>query len=247
MTQPGPVTILGSIAVAVLSSSNPAWPESPGTRYPGMAPAAQYLIANRQDEIALARTAAPASISGEAGVLVLGSHGYQTAVKGTNGFVCFVERSWEAGFDDPEFWNPRIRAPNCFNPSAVRTELPQVLKRTEWALGGATREQLIERTRDAVARHTFRPPEAGAFSFMLSREGYLGDAAGGPWLPHVMFFIPHGEAVSWGAGKEGSPIIGTDGRAIESTVLFIPVRRWSDGSPAPVPAPAPAPPMKHQR
>src|SRR6202000_1351671 len=100
--------------------------------YSEVAPAEQYLIANRQDEIELARSAAPPSISADAQVLVLGRHGYETAVKGKNGFVCFVERSWAAGFDDPEFWNPKIRGPNCFNAAAVRSVLPQYLRRTEW-------------------------------------------------------------------------------------------------------------------
>jgi len=201
-----------------------------------MAPADQYLMANREDEIALARSAAPPSISADARVLVLGGHGYETAVKGKNGFVCFVERSWAAGFDDPEFWNPKLRAPNCFNPPAARTELPQYLKRTLWVLAGATKQQVIERTKAAVASRSFKAPEAGAFSFMLSKHGYLSDDAAGPWLPHVMFFLPHGQADSWGASKEDSPVIGRDGSAIETTVLFIPVRSWSDGSPAPPPA-----------
>ena len=94
---------------------------------------------------------------------------------------------------------------------------------------------MIERTKAAVASHDFNAPEAGALSFMLSKNGYLGDAAAGPWLPHVMFFLPHGQAGNWGASKEDSPIIGQDSSAIESTVLFVPVRSWSDGSPAPPP------------
>ena len=73
------------------------------TPYPTMAPLEQYRIADPQEEIALARSAAPPSISADAEVLVLGSRGYETAVKGKNGFVCFVERSWTAGLDDPEF------------------------------------------------------------------------------------------------------------------------------------------------
>ncbi len=71
---------------------------------------------------------------------------------------------------------------------------------------------------------------------MLSKQGYLSDDAAGPWLPHVMFFVPHGEAVPWGAGLEASPILGADGSAFEPTVLLVPVRGWSDGSPAPSPA-----------
>jgi hypothetical protein len=204
-----------------------------------MAPIEQYRIASREAEIALARTAAPPSISRDAGVLVLGSKGYETAVKGSNGFVCFVERSWGAGFGDRQFWNPKLRAPNCYNPPAVRTQLPQYLKRTEWILAGATRQQLIDRTRAAVASHDFKTPEAGAFSFMLSKDGYVSDDAAGPWLPHVMFFLPHGKAADWAADKEGSPVLGQDNSDIETTVLFVPVRSWSDGSPAP------PPPTKH--
>jgi hypothetical protein len=190
------VGLLASTVLAGLSWSSPAQSQALKTPYPAMAPVEQYRIANREDEVRLARSAAPASISGDAQVLVLGSHGYETAVKGKNGY----------------------------------------LMRTEWVLAGATREQIIERTKAAVARGSFKPPEAGAFSFMLSKDGYLSDDGAGPWLPHVMFFLPHGQVDDWAASKEGSPIIGQDGSAIETTVLFIPVRRWSDGSPAPPPA-----------
>jgi hypothetical protein len=207
------------------------------TAYPAMAPIGQYRIADAQEEMTLARSAAPPSISADAEVLVLGEHGYQVAVKGKNGFVCFIERSWTAGFDDPVFWDPKIRAPNCFNPPAVRSVLPQFLKRTEWALAGASRQQIMEKTRAAFASHQFKMPEAGSFSFMLSKQGDLGDpAAGGPWRPHVMLFVPHGQAATWAAGLEGSPILGGDSTPLDPTVLFIPVPRWSDGSPAPAPA-----------
>ena len=202
------------------------------SRYPNAAPIAQYRSKTPAEEIALARSAAPPSISLNAEVLVLGDSGYETAVKGTNGFVCLVERSWDAGFDDPQFWNPRIRGPNCFNATAVRTQLPQFLKRTEWVLSGASRQELIERTRSAFANHTFTSPETGALSYMLSKDGYVSDDAAGPWLPHMMFYVPHGQAAVWGADAKGSPIIGHDDSDIESTVLVIPVRRWSDGSPA---------------
>jgi hypothetical protein len=208
--------------------------------YSAMAPVEQYRIADAQEEIALARSAAPPSISADAEVLVLGRHGYETAVKGRNGFVCFVERSWAAGFDDAEFWNPKLRSPNCFNPPAVRSVLPQYLERTEWVLAGIGKPQLIERTRAAVASHHFTAPQAGALSFMLSKRGYVSDDAAGPWLPHVMFFVPHGQAGAWGAGLEASPVLGADGGLIEPTVLFVPVRDWSDGSSAPSPA------TKHQ-
>ena len=232
MRKRGLPSILSLLAFAGLAA---AQQENP-TPYPAMAPVEQYRIAGAHDEIALARSAAPPSISADAEVLVLGKRGYEVAVKGNNGFVCFVERSWAAGFDDAEFWNPKLRAPNCFNPPAVRSVLPQYLKRTEWVLAGVSKPQMIDNARTAVADHSFTAPEPGSFSFMLSKQGYLSDQAGGPWLPHVMFFVPHGQAAAWGAGLDASPILGADGRPFEPTVLFIPVRRWSDGSPAPPPA-----------
>jgi hypothetical protein len=207
--------------------------EKQATPYPAMAPIAQYRIADPQEEIALARSAAPPSISADAQVLVLGSQGYETAVKGKNGFVCFVERSWAGGFDDPEFWNPKLRKPNCFNATAARTELPQYLERTKWVLAGTSKQQMLEKTKAAIASHHVQTSEAGAFSFMLSKQGYLGDQVG-PWLPHVMFFVSDSKAADWGANRDGSPILGQD-RSPLTTVLFIPVRSWSDGSPAPPP------------
>src|SRR5580704_6230733 len=89
--------------------------------YPAMAPLDQYLIADENAEIALARSAAPASISQAAEVMVLRRTGYETAVKGSNGFLCFVERGWAAGTDAPDFWNPKVRSPNCFNAAAARS------------------------------------------------------------------------------------------------------------------------------
>src|SRR5579862_2595496 len=211
--------------------------ESKPVIYPTMAPLEQYRIADKQAEITLARSAAPPSVSADAEVLVFGTTGYEVAVKGKNGFVCFVERAWTAGFDDPEFWNPKSRAPNCFNPPAVRSVLPQYVERSRWVAAGLTREQMIEKTRAAFDHHQFKAPEAGSFSFMLSKDGYLSDEAGGPWLPHVMFFVAHGQGAAWGAGLEGSPVLGAENRPYEATVLFIPVRRWSDGSPGPAPTP----------
>jgi hypothetical protein len=220
------------LPLALAAASGLPAQNSQAQTYPAMAPIAQYRMATPQDEIAAARTAAPASISRDAEILVLGRQGYETAVRGKNGFVCFVERSWAAGFDDPQFWNPKLRAPNCFNPPAVRSVLPQYLKRTEWVLAGASKEQLMEKTRSAFASQDFVVPEAGALSFMLSKQSHLS-ADGGPWLPHMMFFLAPGQAEAWGAGKEGSPVIGKDASPLEPTVLFVPVPRWSDGSASP--------------
>src|SRR5262245_56053429 len=80
---------LGILAAATVWSQAVAARDDP---YPTMAPVSQYLTASRADEIGLARSAAPASVADHAEVLVLGAQGYETVVKGTNGFVCFVGR-----------------------------------------------------------------------------------------------------------------------------------------------------------
>ena len=200
--------------------------------YPAMAPIGQYLLASAADEVALARSAAPVSIAGNAEVLTLGSHGYKTAAPGKNGFVCMVWRSWTAGFDDAEFWNPKIRAPICLNAAAVRTVLPGYLERTKWALAGVSKTDMIARTRAAVAANSYILPASGAMSFMMSKQGYLGDGAGGHWHPHMMFFVAHTDGAAWGADQDGSPVISAQDDHEPVTTFFVLVPKWSDGTPA---------------
>ena len=199
---------------------------------PTRGPIAPYLMPDRQTETVLARSAAPPSIAAKAEVLLLTSHGFETAVKGTNGFVCLVERSWASPFNDTEFWNPKERGPDCYNPPAARTEIPQLLQEAQWALAGLNRQQMEERTKAAFADHTFRSPEPGAFGFMLSNKGYLNHAHG-PWYPHLMFFIPRDQVASWGPDVENSPTQSVDRGPYLSTLIMVPVLTWSDGSPAP--------------
>src|SRR5580704_1190630 len=205
------------------------------TLYPSMAPLDQYLIADRNAEIALARTAAPPSISGDAKVMVLGSHGYETAVEGKNGFTCVVERAWMNPFDSPEFWNPKMRGPICYNPAAVRTILPYTINRTKLVLTGLSKAQIRENVVAAVAKNELPMPEAGAMSYMMSKDGNLGDSVG-HWCPHLMFHAPKTDEASWGADLAGSPVIynGQYRDVPEPEIIFmVPVFHWSDGTAAP--------------
>jgi hypothetical protein len=178
------------------------------TPYPTIAPLDQYLM-ERNAEIALARSAAPESISRDAEVLILGRHGYESAVKGNNGFVCMVERSWTAGIDDPDFWNPKLRAPICFNPPAARTYLPITIKKTEWILAGRSKAQMFEDIKAAFDKKELPALEPGAMCYMMSKQGYLSDRDG-HWHPHLMFFVPETNAPTWGADLPGSRIIQAD-------------------------------------
>ena len=203
------------------------------TAYPSMAPLEQYLIADRNAEIALARSAAPDSVSRDAEVLVFTRHGYEAAVKGTNGFVCMVARSWSAGFDDPEFWNPKVGAPNCYNELAARSQVPATIKRTQIVLAGGSRTQVFNGIKAAYASGELPVPELGSMSYMLSADTYFGNPDG-HWRPHVMFFAPATtRPKSWGAGLPNSPIMGIELPGEQQTVFLIPVGKWSNGTLAP--------------
>lgn len=196
-----------------------------------MAPLSEYLIADRASEIALARSAAPASIGSNAEVLVLGSHGYETEAKGTNGFVCIVERAWTKETTDADFWDPKISAPMCLNAAAARSYLPTTILKTKLALEGKSKEEIAAGVNAAFDEKKLPPIEPGSMCYMLSKQGDLGGTTG-PWHPHVMvFFSSMEQPESWGANAPGSPLIGNTVKQDRYTVFIFPARQWSDGTP----------------
>lgn len=206
------------------------------TVYPSMASIEEYLMQDRNSEIALARSAAPESISSDAKVLVLGWRGYETAAQGKNGFVCMVERSWMAPFNSAEFWNPKVRVPECLNPAAAQSILPLIIKRTDMVLAGWTKAQMIDSIKAGYDDKELTMPEPGAMCYMMSRAGYLNDALG-HYTPHLMFYFPLTDKASWGADLPDSPVTLNpqfrDGPE-PITEFVIMVGKWSDGTTAPV-------------
>jgi hypothetical protein len=225
------IALRGLASVVVLGSACQAQAQGAKTLYPSMAPVGQYMM-ERQAEIALARSAAPESLSRDAEILVIGQHGYETAVKGKNGFMCLVERSWTAGIDDPDFWNPKIRAAICFNPAAARSYVPITVKKTELILAGSSKAQMVEHINAAFEKKELPMPESGAMCYMLSSQSYLNDRDG-HWHPHLMFFVPQTDAATWGADLPGSPILASADTLDRMTVFLVPVGQWSDGTAAP--------------
>jgi len=142
-------SILVIAFVVALVASRPAAAQDVKQPYPAMAPIEQYLM-DRTAEIALARSAAPDAISHDASVVVLTRRGYETAVQGRNGWVCWVGRGWMAMFDHQEFWSPKVRAADCLNPPAARSLLPYAYKRTEMLLAGYSKQQ-VQSTKDGAA------------------------------------------------------------------------------------------------
>lgn len=222
--------LAGSAAFSLVGAESRARAEANTARYSTMAPIAQYLSPDPADEIAQARTAAPPSVSNDADIMTLGARGYRTAVKGKNGFVCLVQRAWFSGLGAAEFWNPKLRAPICINPQGVRSVLPTFLQRTRWAMAGVSQGEMIERTKAAITAKTIPAPEIGTLTYMMSKRAYLGDAAHGPWRPHLMFFLPRMAAADWGANLPDSPVYSAADGVEPFTTFYVPVLKWSDGT-----------------
>jgi hypothetical protein len=230
-----------AVVVVLLAAILQVKAQDTKTPYPNMAPVDQYLIADRNAEISLARSAAPASISGDAKILVLGSKGYDTAVEGKNGFVCMVERAWMNPFDSPEFWNPKNRSPICLNPPAARTVLPITLMRTKLVLAGKSKDEVKESVKAAIEKKELPEVESGAMSYMMSKDAYLTDL-GHHNMAHLMFYTPLGTV--WGANLvdssnhvsepfPGSPLLlapSYKGNPEPIYMFLMPTGVWSDGT-----------------
>lgn len=192
--------------------------------YPTMAPIDQYLMPESA-EIALARSAASSAISAHATVMVLGRKGYTTVARGKNDFLCIVERSWGNQTTDANFWNPKIRAPICFNPKAAETFAPIYLMKTKLVLARKSKEQI------AMALRKLPALAPGSMCYMMSKRQYLTDQ-GKNWYPHVMFFVPRNIGTNMGSNLSGSPIIVAEDPQEHVNVIMVLVDHWSDGTPS---------------
>jgi hypothetical protein len=234
--------VLVVVLVVVLGAACQAMPQDATTAYPKMAPIEQYLM-DATAEIALARSAAPESISRDAEVLVLRRQGFETAVQGKNGWVCMVGRGWGM-FDAPEFWNPRIRAASCVNPPAARSTIPLVTLQTKLLLAGKSKVEAIAAIQAAFEKRELPAAEPGGVSYMMSKSAYLTDN-GSHDMPHLMFYAPGKDAAAWGANLPDSPVMGVNYWYLSEqsypqllsfppiTVFLVGVDKWSDGTPGP--------------
>src|SRR5215469_4474677 len=228
------VKMIASGSFALVVATGPAWQtqaQDNKTGYNSMAPLDQYLITDRNAEIALARSAAPESISRDATILVLGRKGYETAVKGKNGWVCVVERSWMAPFDDPEFLNPDQRLPLCLNPPAAQTHLPLTFKATELAFAGMSKTQMFDSIKAAFDMKELPLPAPGSMCYMMSKQQFFSRKVGNA-DPHLMFWFPQQDHMAWGADFPDSPVDVHQYSPQPITEFSISVSKWSDGTTA---------------
>ncbi len=179
------IAIIRTLLLALLpaSASGQAWDAQ-------MESLDAYLM-DEAYEVALARSAAPEHVASDARVLVLRRDGHHEAVPGSNGFTCLVERSWSSPIGPHiDFFNPKLRAPICYNAEAARTILGDYLRRTELVLGGSSIGEIREAIERDIGTGALRAPQGLAMSYMLSGEQRLGTNTG-RFKPHLMFYIPY--------------------------------------------------------
>ena len=208
-------------------------------KYP---PFSEYLM-QQDDEIALAKSAAPKEISDQATIEVLTSAGYRVVHTGSNGFVCIVMR----GFTGAPTLSPlqlrglvydaKTRAPICFNPQAAKTVLPYYDLRTRLGIAGKTPDEIADAIQAAYSNGEIPKRDAVSFAYMWSADQILGPAA--HWHPHMMVFVPNYDNMMLGNNPPGGhlPFVGDDA-GTPFAVLVIPVdeslfvKMQTNGSPA---------------
>jgi len=160
-------------------------------------------------EIALAKSAAAASISDRATIKVLTTSGFKVVHQGDNGFVCMVMRGFSAPTYTPApfrdlVYDPSVRAPICFNPQAVREVLPYYELRTKLAMQGKDPEEITKGVEAAYARGELPKREGVSFAYMFSADQNLASGVG-HWHPHVMVFAPYYDNAMVGGNPFGAP------------------------------------------
>jgi len=224
----GAIVVKSFALLVALGTAHQAMAQDATAPYLKMAPIDQYLMPDRGAEIALARSAAPESVSRDAEVQLLGRHGFETAVKGKNGFVCIVGRGWTSA-PVSDYWNPKVRVPMCVNAAAARSYLLHIIKITDLALAGRTPTQVNEAIATVIEKKELPPMEPGAMCYMMSKEGYGGDSIP-HWPSHLMFFFSDIDPAIWGANLPGSPVLGIADHSEHLTQFVIPTQQWSDGT-----------------
>lgn len=193
-------------------------------KYP---PLSEYMMP-QDDEIALAKSAAPENISDRATIEVLTAAGYRVVHDGDNGFVCMVMRGFTGAptLTPAELrslvYDARTRAPICFNPQAVKTVLPYYELRTKLGLEGMSPDEIAITVQAAYASGGI-PKRAGvSFAYMWSADQILGPA--GHWHPHMMVYAPDYDNSMLGNNPFGShlPAVGDDA-GTPFAVVVVPV------------------------
>ncbi|HVF39781.1 MAG TPA: hypothetical protein VM939_07765 [Gemmatimonadaceae bacterium] len=165
--------LAGSIDVASAQQPQP----------PNASRAGRRPLLTVAEEIALARTAAPASISGKSRVMVLTDAGYRVADLGTSAVTCVVNRSWNKSVE-----------PHCYDAEAAATVMPMELRRNYLRHLGKSEAEIDTDLAAGLKSGKYRLPKRPAMTYMMSSAQVLYDDTGkyvGNWRPHLMLYYPN--------------------------------------------------------
>lgn len=174
------------------------------------------LMLPQPQEIALARSAAPPSVSNGARVWIFSSGRYIVADSGTNSVQCYVGRGW-----------PQALEPHCFDEEGARTIMPMEMLTSELLHRGVSGDSVKRAIAAGLAAGTFRLPQRPAMSWMQSAKQVLYDDEGKPagaWKPHIMIYYPYLTATSVGTGTNqdiGAGIVVSPGSPTSNIMIVV--------------------------
>jgi hypothetical protein len=179
--------------------------------------AATPPVLSETEEVALARSAAPAQVTDEATILVLREGRYHTAAEGSNGVTCMVSRSLPLSIE-----------PICYDPEASRTILPMEIRRIEMRLGGVSPEEVDQRIAEAIGEGELLLPQRPAMAYMLSAGQILysdAETRVGAFVPHIHLYMPYATAEQFGGLGGGPPaapaVMFDEGKPTANLVVFV--------------------------
>lgn len=178
--------------------------------------AGRRVLLPRNEEVALARSAAPGAVSDSASVWVLGERGYELAVHGSNGNACYVSRDWLESLE-----------PHCFDAEGAVTVLPMAMHRIALLHQGRSIAEADREISDGIASGRFRLPRRPAMSYMMSAAQRLISDEGHPvgrWHPHLMIYYPYLTASDLGLGTRpdmGTAIVVDGGKPLANIMIVL--------------------------
>ena len=147
----------------------------------------------REQEIALAESAAPAAIAAQAGVYVYTDSGYVSARASRNGFTCLVNRdSFLDGYE--------VLKPTCWDAEGSATIVPQILYIGQRKAAGANAATVRAELEQAFKEKRFSFPTKAGLAYMLNGDINRYDVSTGKVLGRV--FPPHLMLYATGAKQD---------------------------------------------
>jgi hypothetical protein len=207
--------LLSGVATAADAQPAPGYPVRP-TPLP------------QAEEMALAKSAAPAEVADRADLYVLTAKGPAKVHDGTNGAACMVSRDLHEG----------SLYPMCFDRESARTSMQRELMELRLRAEGKSEDDVQRAVTRAFASGELKTPAMPAVIYMMSPKQVLFSSPQrdgrrvGAWHPHLMITMPNVKAADFGLASPSSvSFMSLDHEGTPSAQLVVHVPLWSNGVP----------------